>query len=202
MTGQDALKEVKDESYLTLFSRHKFSFSFIFLSSLLSSSHFVFSSLSVSVFLLCLSVSPSPCDVASCVVCDVVCGSAHVVCGVHAGKPSVSTQHVPVCTFKTSPCVPAPREHVFQHVRVVLVRAFCTCTRGRRGSSSVLLTKICPHMVITCFRSSPKKLLDLTYFKFENRSRTTCSRFLQQFALPDKAVQLHLSCGTLQRNRY
>ena len=31
---------------------------------------------------------------------------------------------------------------------------------GGRGSSSVLLTKICPRMVITCFRSSPKKLLD------------------------------------------
>ena len=27
--------------------------------------------------------------------------------------PRVSTQHVPVCTFKTSPCMPAPRTHVF-----------------------------------------------------------------------------------------
>ena len=28
-------------------------------------------------------------------------------------------QNVPVCTFKTSPCVPAPRAHVSTHVRVV-----------------------------------------------------------------------------------
>ena len=27
----------------------------------------------------------------------------------------------PVCPFDTSPCVPAPRAHVFQHVRVVCV---------------------------------------------------------------------------------
>ena len=36
---------------------------------------------------------------------------------------------------------------------------------GRRGSSSVPLTKICPRTVITCFRGSPKKLLDLSYFQ-------------------------------------
>ena len=43
-----------------------------------------------------------------CLVCVCVC-----VCGVvwHAENP--------VCTFKTSPCVPAPRAHMFQHVRVV-----------------------------------------------------------------------------------
>ena len=31
----------------------------------------------------------------------------------------VSTQNVPVCTFKTSPCVLAPRPHVETHVRMV-----------------------------------------------------------------------------------
>ena len=35
-------------------------------------------------------------------------------------------------------------------------------------------------------RRSPKKPLDLTNFQFENTSRTTCSRFLQPFALPDE----------------
>ena len=30
----------------------------------------------------------------------------------------VSIQNVTMCTFKTSPCLPAPRAHVFQHVRV------------------------------------------------------------------------------------
>ena len=47
-------------------------------------------------------------------------------------RPCVSTQNVSVCTFKWSPCVPAPpRAHVFQHVRVVPVhtRTFGTYTR-------------------------------------------------------------------------
>ena len=36
--------------------------------------------------------------------------------------PSVcGFKNVTVCTFKTSPCVPAPRLHVFQHVRVLPV---------------------------------------------------------------------------------
>ena len=45
----------------------------------------------------------------------------------------VSTQNVPVCPSKTSPCIPAPRAHVFQHVRVVpaLSGKFCSYTRGR-----------------------------------------------------------------------
>ena len=30
-------------------------------------------------------------------------------------------QHASVCTFKTSPCLPATRTHVSQHVRVVPV---------------------------------------------------------------------------------
>ena len=40
-------------------------------------------------------------------------------------------------------------------------------------------------------RGSPKKPLDVTRFQYENRSRTTCSRFLQSFTLPAKIVQLH-----------
>ena len=36
---------------------------------------------------------------------------------------------------------------------------------GTGGSSLVLLTKICPRMVITCFRGSPKNPLDLTRFQ-------------------------------------
>ena len=51
--------------------------------------------------------------------------------------------------------------------------AWCRYTRGRferthtgsRVSSSVLLTKICLRKVITCFRGSPKKLLDLSHFQ-------------------------------------
>ena len=41
----------------------------------------------------------------------------------------------PVCPFNTSPCMPAPRAHVFQHVRVVPVHkgTSWTDTRGRFG---------------------------------------------------------------------
>ena len=38
-------------------------------------------------------------------------------------------------------------------------------------------------------------------FKLENRSRTTCSRFLQSFALPDEAVQLHTHDTKTQEER-
>ena len=38
----------------------------------------------------------------------------------------MSTQRVSVCTFKTSPCVPAPRAHMFQQVC-----AWCRYKRGR-----------------------------------------------------------------------
>ena len=39
----------------------------------------------------------------------------------------VSTQNVPVCTFKTSPCVPAPRAHVetVRHLQHLVHRAMC-----------------------------------------------------------------------------
>ena len=48
-------------------------------------------------------------------------------------------------------------------------------------------------------RGSPKKPLDLTRFQCEKRSRTTCSRFLQSFALPGKAVEFQFSLGTLRK---
>ena len=41
----------------------------------------------------------------------------------------------------------------------------------------------------------------LHIFKFENRFRTTCSRFLQSFALPDEAVQLQTHDTTTQEER-
>ena len=36
---------------------------------------------------------------------------------------------------------------------------------GGKRSSPVLHTRICPRMIITCFRGSPKKLLDLSHFQ-------------------------------------
>ena len=60
---------------------------------------------------------------------------------------------------KTSPCLPATRAHVFQHVRVVpaYTGTLNGNTEGRAVSSSVLLTKICPRRVITCPQKSTKE---------------------------------------------
>ena len=45
----------------------------------------------------------------------------------HAEKPRVSTQNASVCTFKTSPCAPAPRR-----------TCVSTCARGARTHGDVL----------------------------------------------------------------
>ena len=75
-------------------------------------------SLSVSVSLYLRVVVWSCCCVVLCLVLWCVCVVCSVVCVVwHAENPRVSIQNVPVCTFKTSPCVPAPRAHVETHVR-------------------------------------------------------------------------------------
>ena len=57
-----------------------------------------------------------------CVWCVCVC--VCVCCGTlkkRGKKPVLGFKNTSVCTFKTSPCMPAPRAHVFQHVRVVPV---------------------------------------------------------------------------------
>ena len=77
----------------------------------------------------------------------------------------------PVCTFRT-------QQRTTQHARCH--RQFCLPKFAHVGCS-------------LDHRGSPKKPLDLTHVQLENRSRTTCSRFLQSFALPDKVVQLQLS---------
>ena len=56
-------------------------------------------------------------------------------------NPRVSIQNVPVCTFKTSPCVPAPRAHVFQHslvLRVIRRRVERTHGHVLNGQTEVL----------------------------------------------------------------
>ena len=84
-----------------------------------------------------------------------------------------------VCTFKTSPCMPAPRAHVFQHVRVVYVlnrhtEAFLNPhTGGRRQfclRSKAHVEVLLGHREV----HQRNSWLDQTHFQFENRSRTTC----------------------------
>ena len=78
------------------------------------------------------------CCVFWCVCCGVfVCALSWWRCGVSIQNLRVSIRNVPVCTFKTLPCVPAKRAHVETHVRVVPVHTvkFRTYTRARFEST-------------------------------------------------------------------
>ena len=67
-------------------------------------------------------------------------------------------------------------------------------TGGReRGSSSVLLTKFAHVGLSRASEVHQRNPWIFPISKFENKSRTTCSRFLQSFALPDEAVKLQFS---------
>ena len=148
-------------------------------------------SLSLSVYVclcLCVSLSLSPCCVV-CVVC-VVCGVCGVCgvwcvwcvwCGVGLARRKnlrVQVQNVPVCTSTTRTCGNTCARGAGTHGDVLNLHTEVFGTDTRR--------------VITCCREvHRKKPLVLTHSRFENRSRTTRSRVLQSFALPDEAVELH-----------
>ena len=178
----------------------------------------------LSVFFLCLlsllSLSLSPCvgGVCRCVwlsVCVVFVWCGVVWCGVVCGA---------WCGTLKTPCVDTKRLHVY--IRNVPMYAgnthtcFSTCVRGAGihgdvlnlhteaflnlhtgWSSPVLLTMNSPRRVLTRPQRFTKDPLDLVHFQVENRSRTTCSRFLQSFALPDEAVKLQLSWGNVGGNQ-
>ena len=57
-----------------------------------------------------------------CCVAVCVCGCVSVCVGRGVGEGGrVCIEHAPVCRIETSPCLPAPRVHVFQPVGVVPV---------------------------------------------------------------------------------
>ena len=124
------------------------------------------------ILLLCDSVS------VCCVVCEVWC----------------NTLKTSVCTFETSPCMPATRAHAFQHVRVV---EGCTetfwmwHTEGRAVSSISSAFQNLPTY-------APKKPMD-PICSSNAWSRATRCRFLQSFAVPDIYFQFQQSWGTLRR---
>ena len=173
--------------------------SLLVLSLCLSLSLSVFLSLSLSVS---LSFSLSPCDV--CVVVVLVLFGGPGVFGTCA--------FVCVCVLRHAEKTWKTRVWVQKRWNMY---AWCRYTRGRfqrtHGdvlnphtdgmlSSSVLLTKICQRMVITF----PPEVHQRNFWifpilKFEQRSRTTCPRFLQSFAFPDNVVQLQFSWGTLRK---
>ena len=88
--------------------------------------------------MLCLVLWCGVCAV-WCVWC-VVCDTLKNPC-VHSTRPRVYVQYVSVCTSTT-------RTHVSTHGDVLNLHTegVLYIHRGGRGSSSVLLTKICPHM--------------------------------------------------------
>ena len=152
---------------------------------------------------LSVSVSLSPCGAVVCVVlCVVLCCVCGVVCGAawHAEKTSV-------CRFKTSPCTGTTRTCVTTcgrgagtHGDVLNphTEVFWTDTRGRGGEErGVTVSSAYQEKPTKSSHLAPqvhrKKPLDLTHSKFENRSRTTRSRVLQSFALPDEPVHFQQS---------
>ena len=133
--------------------------------------HLLLPSLSCLIF-SCLSFSVS----LSLSLCLSVSVSVLVCCG------TLKKWKKPCVDSKTPPCEHSKRPRVYRHHAHMCFNmcAWCRYKRGRferthgdvlnphtgsRGSSSVLLTKICSRTVITCFRSSPKKLLNLSYFQ-------------------------------------
>ena len=71
----------------------------------------------------------------------------------------VYVQNVPLYTSTTRTCVSTCARGAGTHGDVLNVHtvAFLNPHTGVRGSSSVLLTKICPRTVITCFRGPPQE---------------------------------------------
>ena len=125
---------------------------------LLSLSLFLSVSVSVS---LCLSVVL--CVVVLCGVC--VCGVLCVWCGVWRGLARrknlrVWIQNVPVCTGTTRTCGNTCARGC-RYTRGTFLNlhteVFWTDTRGAGGHRQCCLPKICPRVVITCFRGSPQE---------------------------------------------
>ena len=135
-----------------------------------------------------------------CVWCVCVLLFVCVVVVRHAEKPRVCIHNVPVCTFKTFPCVLATCPHVLymwaccRYTRERFERTHGdvmnthTGGRGEEGAGVVIVIFSFPKFAhVGLSRASEvhhKKPLDLTHLRLANRSRTTRSRFLQTFASP------------------
>ena len=149
--------------------------------------------LSFSVFFLCLRVM-------LCGVCSVVCVVVVVVLLVvvlcvwcvlrHAEKTWKKT----VFDFKrlrvhiqNVPCMPAPRAHVLKHVRVVPVHSG-TFRMDIRGAGEVIVSSAYQNLPTYGYhelqRFTEETFGSFPFLRFENKSRTTRSRFLPSFAFP------------------
>ena len=202
-----------------LFSRSSLLLSLIFslLSPLVLSrpSSFIFSCLLVlSSLFLCLSLSLSLClSLCLCLrvmLCVVLCGACRWSWRCWWSWCVCVCLRVLRHRLKTPPCVHSERLRVYQHHAHMCfnMSAWCRYTRGRfesthgdvlnghtegKRSSPVLLTRICRVWLSRASEVHQRNFWIFPIFKFENRLRTTCPRFLQSFALPDKAVQFQQS---------
>ena len=127
------------------------------------------------------------CVVLCCVVlcCVVLC--CVVLCGAVCGVWYVSVHNV----LRVYSYHAQMLKHMCAWCRYTWRRVEWTHGREERGGgeggeegnrhqprANLLLAMNGPHGFITCFRGSPKVTLNLTHLEFENRSGTTCSRFL------------------------
>ena len=128
-------------------------------------------------------------------LCVMLCVGVHVClwcglwCVVVAVALRVSIENVPACTFKTSLCAGT-------HGDVSNVHTGTFSMDTRRAGGVIVSSAYQNFAHVGLSRASEVHQRNPTFFpifKFKNRSRTTCSPFLQSFALPDKVVQLQLS---------
>ena len=135
-----------------------------------------------------------------CVVCCVVLCVVWCVArlGTQKEPPCVDSKRFRVCRqnarmYKT--CARFARTHgsvLNRHTEVFWTDTRGRGRRGRRGEGGVTISSAYQEKPTKSSHLAPqvhrKKPLDLTHSKFENRSRTTRSRVLQSFALPDEPV--------------
>ena len=151
--------------------------------------------------LWCVVVLCLVCCVLCCVVVWCVCGVVRVcdtlknpLCPLNTSR--VYVENVTVCSLKMFPCTPAPRAHVettcargagtHRDFLNEYTGTFSMDTRGAGGGHRQFCAPKLAHVGLS--RASEvhqRKRWILHIFSFENRSRTTCCRFLQSFASPE-----------------
>ena len=112
-------------------------------------------------------------------------------------------QNVPVCTGTTRTCVTTCARGAGTHGDVLNLHTevFLDGHTEGRGSSSVLLTKICHVWSSRASEVHHKKPIGSYPFSvWEQVERATRCRFLQTFAVPDEAVEGH--CGGNQHAQH
>ena len=99
-------------------------------------------------------------------------------------------QHTPTHTPTPTHCTPMTHTQRTTHKRTNAQHTTQNTQGGIASSAYQNLTTWGHHLTPEVHQRTP---WILHVFQFENRSTTTCSRFLQSFAFPDRVVQLQFS---------